>query len=53
MKVKKKNQLDIPNDIRVCQARNDLILAKDKHHENTSVLMGDTIGEKKVKVHTM
>ena len=54
-KVKKKKRLDIPNDVRVCQARNDLMLAKDKHHENTSVLMGDTIAEKRrhLNVHTM
>ena len=46
-KVKKKKQLDIPNHVRVCQARNDLMLAKDKHHENPTVSTGDTVAEKK------
>ena len=46
-KVKKKKRLDIPNDVRVCQARNDLMLAKDKHHENPTVATGDTVAEKK------
>ena len=33
--------------MRVCQARNDLMLAKDKHHENPTVSTGDTVAEKK------
>ena len=46
-KVKKTKWLDIPNDVRVSQARNYLMLAKDKHHENPTVSRGDTVAEKK------
>ena len=33
--------------MRVCHARNDLMLSKDKHHENPTVSTGDTVAEKK------
>ena len=33
--------------MRVCHARNDLMLSKDKHHVNPTVSTGDTVAEKK------
>ena len=46
-KIKKKKRLDFSNDVRVCQARNDLILAKNDHQINPTIESGATVQGKK------
>ncbi len=47
-KIKKKKRLDFSNDVRVCQANNDLVLAKNNHQINPTIESGVIVQGRKV-----